>query len=177
MSDLFRAIPAVDASLNALLDVDPTLEAAPRPLLRTAVTEFWDALREDIRQGRVTRPADLALDANLSALLAHVRRALLPRLRPVLNARAWWCTPIWAAPYWRRQRRRPYGKPPPATAAWSWTLQPAAAAAATAWWKTCSVASPEPKPHLWSTIMPQPYCWCWIPAAKAARSLFRAGSW
>ncbi|WP_288907420.1 hypothetical protein [uncultured Desulfovibrio sp.] len=86
MSDLFRAIPAVDASLNALLDVDPTLEAAPRPLLRTAVTEFWDALREDIRQGRVTRPADLALDANLSALLAHVRRALLPRLRPVLNA-------------------------------------------------------------------------------------------
>ena len=29
MSDLFRAIPAVDASLNALLDVDPTLEAAP----------------------------------------------------------------------------------------------------------------------------------------------------
>ena len=86
MSDLFRAIPAVEASLNALLDVDPTLEAAPRPLLRTAVTEFWDALREDIRQGRVTRPADLALDANLSALLAHVRRALLPRLRPVLNA-------------------------------------------------------------------------------------------
>ena len=172
MSDLFRAIPAVDASLNALLDVDPTLEAAPRPLLRTAVTEFWDALREDIRQGRVTRPADLALDANLSALLAHVRRALLPRLRPVLNA-----TGVVV--------HTNMGRSVLATAAQEAVRQAAAGycsleldlATATAWWKTCSVASPEPKPHLWSTIMPQPYCWCWIPAAKAARSLFRAGSW
>ena len=105
MSDLFRAIPAVDASLNALLDVDPTLEAAPRPLLRTAVTEFWDALREDIRQGRVTRPADLALDANLSALLAHVRRALLPRLAPPVltdQRHGRGGAHQQGAPYWRR---------------------------------------------------------------------------
>ncbi len=86
MSDLFRAIPAVDASLNALLAADPALEAAPRPLLRQAVTDFWDARRADIRQGRVARAMDLALEACLPALLAHARRAVLPRLRPVLNA-------------------------------------------------------------------------------------------
>ena len=52
MNELFRAIPATDLCLDALIVADQNLEAAPRALLRELVTQFWDARREDIRAGR-----------------------------------------------------------------------------------------------------------------------------
>lgn len=49
MNELFRAIPATDLCLDALMTADPDLEEAPRALLRELATRFWDARREDIR--------------------------------------------------------------------------------------------------------------------------------
>lgn len=86
MNQLFRCLPSVDVCLTALLERAPELHAQPRPLLREAVTVYWDRQREDIRAGRVSEPEQLALDAHLPLLLAHVRAALRPRLRPVINA-------------------------------------------------------------------------------------------
>ena len=86
MNELFRAIPATDLCLDALIVADQNLEAAPRALLRELVTQFWDARREDIRAGRCRAAAQLNLEAQLPALLAYVRAGLRPRLRPVLNA-------------------------------------------------------------------------------------------
>ena len=86
MNELFRAIPATDLCLDALIVADQNLEAAPRALLRELVTQFWDARREDIRAGRCRAAAQLNLEAQLPALLTYVRAGLRPRLRPVLNA-------------------------------------------------------------------------------------------
>lgn len=86
MNELFRAIPATDLCLDALMAADPDLEEAPRALLRELATRFWDARREDIRAGRCREAAQLNLEAQLPALLAHIRVGLRPRLRPVLNA-------------------------------------------------------------------------------------------
>ena len=86
MNELFRAIPATDLCLDALIVADQNLEAAPRALLRELVTQFWDARREDIRAGRCRAAAQLNMEAQLPALLAYVRAGLRPRLRPVLNA-------------------------------------------------------------------------------------------
>ena len=40
MNELFRAIPATDLCLDALIVADQNLEAAPRALLRELVTQF-----------------------------------------------------------------------------------------------------------------------------------------
>lgn len=56
MNELFRAIPATDLCLDALMTADPDLEEAPRALLRELATRFWDARREDIRAGAAVRP-------------------------------------------------------------------------------------------------------------------------
>ena len=85
MNHLFRALPSMDASLDALLTADKALHDLPRPLLREAVTDFWDSRRDDIRAGRVQDAAELALEACLSELLAFVRRKTAPRLRNVIN--------------------------------------------------------------------------------------------
>ena len=85
MNHLFRALPSMDASLDALLAADKTLHDLPRPLLREAVTDFWNSRRDDIRAGRVQDAAELALEACLPELLAFVRRTTAPRLRNVIN--------------------------------------------------------------------------------------------
>ena len=86
MNHLFRALPSVDICLSEILRRAPELHAQPRPLLREAVTAYWDMRREDIRARRVSEIEQLALEAHLPLLLAHVRAALRPRLRPVVNA-------------------------------------------------------------------------------------------
>ena len=85
MNHLFRALPSMDASLDALLAADKTLHDLPRPLLREAVTDFWNSRRDDIRAGRVQDAAELALEACLPEMLAFVRRTTAPRLRNVIN--------------------------------------------------------------------------------------------
>ena len=85
MNHLFRALPSMDASLDALLTADKALHDLPRPLLREAVTDFWNSRRDDIRAGRVQDAAELALEACLPELLAFVRRKTAPRLRNVIN--------------------------------------------------------------------------------------------
>ncbi|MBQ3060487.1 MAG: L-seryl-tRNA(Sec) selenium transferase [Desulfovibrio sp.] len=86
MKELFRAIPAVDQCLEALAAADPMLAQTPRPLLRALVTDFWDARRQEIRAGHCCHAASLALKVSLPRLLEHVRSALRPRFREVLNA-------------------------------------------------------------------------------------------
>ena len=85
MNHLFRALPSMDASLDALLAADKALHDLPRPLLREAVTDFWNSRRDDIRAGRVQDAAELALEACLPELLAFIRRTTAPRLRNVIN--------------------------------------------------------------------------------------------
>ena len=83
---LFRALPAMDAALAAAVGEDALLEAAPRPLLRDALTAFWDAVRRDIREGRVHSVDEVTLEACLPRMLACARSAVAPRLRRVINA-------------------------------------------------------------------------------------------
>ena len=55
MQNLFRAIPAVDASIAALHRADAALgdsQQTPHALLRDLVAAYWDIRREDIRAGR-----------------------------------------------------------------------------------------------------------------------------
>lgn len=82
---LFRSLPAMDIVLAAAVDADPVLAAAPRPLLRDALTAFWDAVRRDIRDGRVSSADEVTLDSCLPRMLACARAAVAPRLRRVIN--------------------------------------------------------------------------------------------
>ena len=86
MSELFRHIPSVDASLSALEQADPAfVRGVPRTVLRDAVTQFWDELRAQIRTGAYTAPDQLALARHLPFLLKHVRRFSRPRFSSVIN--------------------------------------------------------------------------------------------
>lgn len=89
MQNLFRAIPAVDASIAALHRADAALgdsQQTPHALLRDLVAAYWDIRRDDIRAGRCTAPEDLHLERQLPGLLAFVQRGLRPRFRSALNA-------------------------------------------------------------------------------------------
>lgn len=76
MSDLLRTLPSVDRLLG-----EPALAAVPRPLRVRAIQETLDAVRVELRTGK--------LDA-LPDLVARVRgRAdalVAPSVRPVINA-------------------------------------------------------------------------------------------
>lgn len=86
MSELFRHIPSVDASLSALEQADPAfVQRVPRAVLRDAVTQFWDSLRTQIRAGACSAPDQLALARQLPFLLKHARRAVRPRFSSVIN--------------------------------------------------------------------------------------------
>lgn len=89
-SALFRALPAMNAVLDALTNPQSPIaaEAAalPRPMLRECAESFLDACREAVRQGRVTSHEELRLPALLPALAAHVAETSRPRFRRVLNA-------------------------------------------------------------------------------------------
>ena len=68
MQNLFRAIPAVDASIAALHRADAVLgdsRQTPHALLRDLVAAYWDTRREDIRAGRCTAPEELHLELSL----------------------------------------------------------------------------------------------------------------
>ena len=84
---LFRALPAVDACLNALEASEPALVAAtPRPLLRALVNRFLDGCRAAIREGRLTDPIRLSPEVLLPGLAAFAAREGAPRFRRVHNA-------------------------------------------------------------------------------------------
>ncbi|MDO5536436.1 MAG: L-seryl-tRNA(Sec) selenium transferase [Desulfovibrionaceae bacterium] len=96
LQDLFRVLPSTDRSLEALLTADDalsprdaalreTLRAAPRVLVREAVTAYWNNVRAGIREGRLTDASALTLEARLSDLRRTAARAVSPKLRPVLN--------------------------------------------------------------------------------------------
>ena len=84
MYELFRALPSVDACL-AVVDPD-TRRKLPHPLLKALINQFLDALREDIRAGRVTDGASLHLEALTAPLQAFVCNKSRPKFRKVLNA-------------------------------------------------------------------------------------------
>lgn len=86
MNTLFRALPAVDACLDALARETAFGPEAPRPLARKLVNDFLDTQRRRIQAGEITDPALLSLPACLPELRAHAAQGLRPRLRPVLNA-------------------------------------------------------------------------------------------
>lgn len=87
---LFRALPSMNAVLDALTDPQSPLaveaSALPRPMLRECAERFLDACRDAIRQGRVTGAEELSLTALLPALAAHVVESSRPHFRKVLNA-------------------------------------------------------------------------------------------
>jgi L-seryl-tRNA(Ser) seleniumtransferase len=90
VSSLFRHLPAVDQALAALA-ADKTrageaLRATPRPLVKELVNGFLDLVREEIRAGAFTDPAQLSLEALQPRMLAFVRRGSRPCFRRVLNA-------------------------------------------------------------------------------------------
>ncbi len=85
MQHLFRLLPAMDAVLADLAG-RPELATLPRALVRQAVTDFLDGLRADIREGRLTDPAQLAPD-HLQPLIARfVTAATRPHFRRIVNA-------------------------------------------------------------------------------------------
>ncbi|MFP5257875.1 MAG: L-seryl-tRNA(Sec) selenium transferase [Acidobacteriota bacterium] len=85
MQNLFRLLPPVDAVLAALGD-DAGLAALPRAMVRDAVTAFLDGLRDDIRAGRLTDPAQLDHALLYAQCARCVTAATRPHLRRVLNA-------------------------------------------------------------------------------------------
>lgn len=89
-NSLFRALPSMNAVLEALTDPDSPIAtdaaALPRPMLRECAAAFLDNCREAVRQGRITFAADLELVALLPDLAAHVAKSAKPHLRKVLNA-------------------------------------------------------------------------------------------
>ncbi len=86
-AELYRALPAMDAVLQALLKDAPELCAAtPRPLLRDAADAFLNGKRAAIAAGTVESAGDLALPHLLPELIAYAGRFCRPHLRRVLNA-------------------------------------------------------------------------------------------
>jgi L-seryl-tRNA(Ser) seleniumtransferase len=82
---LFRLLPAVDTVLAFLTD-DARLAAVPRALLREAVNDFLAGLRDDIKTGRISDPAQLDTDHVLPLCARFVTAASRPHFRRVINA-------------------------------------------------------------------------------------------
>lgn len=87
MSALYRLLPSIDLALRDLesagvLAADDLL----RPLARYALTALLDGMREAIREGRIMDENALRAQVTPEALRDHVRKALAPRLRRVVNA-------------------------------------------------------------------------------------------
>jgi L-seryl-tRNA(Ser) seleniumtransferase len=81
----------MNSILEAFFDVEDARRAAlaaalPRPLLRESKESFLDLCRADIREGRITEEAELALPLFLPRLAAHVAAVSRPHFRRVLNA-------------------------------------------------------------------------------------------
>lgn len=85
VQNLFRLLPPVDAALGRLAQ-DPALAALPRAMLRDAVTEYLDGLRDDIRAGRLTDPAQLDHELLFAQCARQAAAATKPHFRRVINA-------------------------------------------------------------------------------------------
>ncbi len=84
MNTLFRALPSMDSCLLAL-GKEEQLQDIPRPLLRSAVEEFLNAKRADIKIGKETEAENLTLAALWGQLLPHAIQCSRPNLRRTLN--------------------------------------------------------------------------------------------
>jgi L-seryl-tRNA(Ser) seleniumtransferase len=88
---LFRALPSMNALLDALADPADKRAAAlcaslPRPLLRESVEGFLDNCRAAIASGAITSARELDLPTLLPHITAHIIRASHPHFRRVINA-------------------------------------------------------------------------------------------
>lgn len=84
MQKLLSAIPAMDKTLDAMLQADKSLESAPRPLLKNLINAYWNEKRELIKKGQIVKIDDLA--SQLPELLKFAHKGLNPNLRRVINA-------------------------------------------------------------------------------------------
>ena len=82
MRSLFRALPSAEACLKALETPFPSV---PRSILLGHVRAVLDEVRADIREGRITSEAELALPALVSRMGDAVQQAEKPHLRRVIN--------------------------------------------------------------------------------------------
>jgi len=80
---LLKAIPKVDEFLGWLAD-EPS--QAPRRLVKSAVRELLDAVRNDILQGVALQPGDLQRESLLPRFRRRLARKLAPNFRTVINA-------------------------------------------------------------------------------------------
>ena len=94
LQNLFKAIPSTDKCLDALAraagngcspDAVRLLAESPRPLIREAVSAYWDRRRDDVRGGKITEPGELILDTRFDDMLSFVKRMAAPRMQPVIN--------------------------------------------------------------------------------------------
>jgi len=88
---LFRALPSMNAVLDALADPADKQAAAlcaslPRPVLRESVEDFLDGCRAAIASGAVNNARDLTLSTLLPHITAHIITSSRPHLRRVINA-------------------------------------------------------------------------------------------
>ena len=94
---LFRALPATEqllqlcsvtafANQSSSLALRQLLGTIPRPLLRDLLNEFLDALRQDIKQQKITDANELTLEALTPAIYKFLLHKGHPHFRRVLNA-------------------------------------------------------------------------------------------
>lgn len=86
MNDLFRAIPAMDLCLDAIVTADQNLANAPRQFLKEILVKYWEGRRLEIRSGKCQDIKSLGIDACLSEMLTAVYEGLAPRLKKIINA-------------------------------------------------------------------------------------------
>lgn len=86
MKELFRAIPGCDASKQRLCALDPMIARMPKDFVRQEITAYWDCVREKIKEGRITAPEELRLEAHEQALLTHLHKRISPNFVRVINA-------------------------------------------------------------------------------------------
>ncbi len=85
MRELFRALPSVDACLNAMDGVLLELDA-PHARSRELINRFLDHCRDEIKSGTLSDLSELDADRLMPRLEAFLREGLRPVLRRVLNA-------------------------------------------------------------------------------------------
>lgn len=86
MNELYRAIPAMDLCLDAILTADRNLANAPRPMLKEILVSYWESRRQEIKSGQCQNVDSLGLAACLPAMLSAAYAGLAPRLKKIINA-------------------------------------------------------------------------------------------